>query len=591
MPFDGIFTYAVCRELSAALVGGRVDKVYQPEPEELVLTFRKDGSSKRLLLSACPDSARLQLSFSKPETPLQPPAFCMLIRKHFEDAKLLSVTQLGFDRIVRLDFEKMNEIGDLTRRSLVLEMMGKHSNLILVREDGRVLDAVRHVNPLMSSVRTMQPGVIYELPSHNHKADPLTVGTGEDFARLLCAETGPLGRALYAAFNGFCPQSSREVLCRAGIDERREVSELCREELDSLYAAFRSFLRELTEEPPRFTLYKEEGKITDYSVFPYTSMTGAETVAYPDAGTLLDAYFAGRTRITKLQQKAGDLSRLLGTNLDRARRKKALQEEQLLDSLDREDEKKLGDLITSNLYLLKEGMGRVTVTDYYADPPAEVEITLDRRLSPSENAQRHYDRYNKKKRTEGSVSVQLKETEAEIEYLESLLHALTLAECEADLENVRLELAEAGYLKSPGKKKKNLQASRPLSFRTSEGIEVLVGKNNLQNDLLTFKLSDPLDLWFHVKDAPGSHCVLRVAGLEKGLGYTEASIAEAARLCAAHSSLASAGGGKCAVDYTLRRYVKKPAGSRPGFVTYTHQSTVIAEAAAASEAAAGSAER
>lgn len=577
MPFDGTMTYALCREIDRALVGGRVDKIYQPENEEIVLCVRKDGKTRRLLLSASADSPHLALTEQKPETPLTPPSFCMLLRKHFEDARFLGITQIGFDRIVALDFEKLNEIGDLTRRRIVLEMMGKYSNMMIVREDGRILDAVRHVNPLMSSVRVVQPGQMYELPSHNHKANPLEEHSAEGLREKIAACAGPVVKALYTAYNGFCPLSAREILALAALDDRLTVDALTDEDYTKLYEGFALFMKKLCEEEPRFSLYSDEEKLLDYSAFPYVSMQGLKTRSFETGSALLDEFFAGRVRKTKLEQKAGDIAHLINTNLERAQRKAALQQDQLADAADREEDKHLGDLITANLYLLRDGMTRVTLTDYYKDPPEQEEICLDPRLTPAENAQHYYKRYNKKKRTEEAVTDQLNATRGEIDYLESLKKSLQLAECEADVESVRLELAEAGYLKAPGKKKKNLAASKPLSFRTSEGLEVLVGKNNLQNDFLTFKVAAPADTWFHVKNAPGSHTVLRTAGLVKGEDYTDKSIEEAATLCASYSSLSSAGGGRICVEYTLRKYIKKPAGSRPGFVTYTHQSALVVD--------------
>lgn len=577
MPFDGTMTYALCREIGRELFGGRVDKVYQPENEEIVLCIRKDGKTKRLLLSAAADSPHIALTEQKPETPLTPPSFCMLMRKHFEDARFLGITQIGFDRIVALDFEKLNEIGDLTRRRIVLEMMGKYSNMMIVREDGRILDAVRHVNPLMSSVRVVQPGQMYELPSHNHKADPLEEQSAEGLKEKLSACVGPVRKALYTAYNGFCPASAGEILALSGLDDRLTVDAMRDDDYARLYEGFSLFLTKLCDEPPAFSLYVDDGKYLDYSAFPYLSMQGPEMRSFDTGSALLDEYFAGRIKKTKLEQKAGDIAHLITTNLDRARRKLALQQEQLAEARDRENDKHLGDLITANLYLLRDGMTRVTLTDYYKDPPEQEEVCLDPHLSPAENAQHYYKRYNKKKRTEEAVTDQLNATAGEIGYLESLQNSLALAECEADVESVRLELAEAGYLKAPGKKKKNLAASKPLSFRTSEGLEVLVGKNNLQNDFLTFKVAQPFDTWFHVKNAPGSHTVLKTAGLIKDADYTDKSIEEAAKLCAAYSSLSTAGGGRICVEYTLRKYVKKPAGSRPGFVTYTHQSALIAD--------------
>ena len=329
-------------------------------------------------------------------------------------------------------------------------------------------------------------------------------------------------------------------------------------------------------------LYRREDQPADFSVFPYESLAGLCAEGFADLWTLLDSFYRLRDVRDKIKQKAQDLHHLLSTNLDRARRKEALQLQQLADTEDRELDRIRGELLTANLYRITEAMTSVRLENYYEEGSPQIEIPLDPSLSPSQNAQRYYRRYNKKKRTEQALTQQLSSTREEIRYLESIEDALALADCEKDLEDLRAELHQTGYIRRTRRAAKNLSASRPLTFTTSEGMEVLVGKNNIQNDALTFKTSDPYDLWLHVKDIPGSHVILRIAGKIQGQDYTEQSILEAARLAARHSK--GAGGTKVPVDYTLRRYVKKPAGAKPGFVIYTHQTTLYVEAEGPAEA-------
>ncbi len=572
MPFDGTVVCAVCDQLRRELLGSRIDKIYQPEAEEIVLTLRSQGRAVRLLLTASASHARLQLTQSKPETPLSPPMFCMLFRKYFGGGKLVALEQENFDRVVRLDFEVRNELGDLCQRRVILEMMGKHSNLILVDETGRIIDAVRHVTPLMSSVRFVQPGLPYTAPCHTHKKNPLTETSPAAFREALAAYPGPVGKALYQAYNGFCSFSAREVLCRADLEERATLDRLSPDDFSRLFDSFSRFLTQLTATPAAPVLYLANDQPLDFSAFPYVCMTGVSQQAFDSFWPLLDLFYQRSDTQDKLRQKSQDLHHLLTTNLDRAHRKEALQLQQLKDTEDREADRICGDLLTANLYRLTPGITTARLENYYETDAPLLEIALDPTLTPSQNAQRYYRRYNKKKRTEEATVQQLQATREEIRYLESVQDALALADCEKDLEDLRLELHETGYLRlrrrSGGK---NLAVSRPLSFRTSEGIEVLVGKNNIQNDLLTFKMADPEDLWFHVKDMPGSHVVLRIAGKVPDKDYTNRSLQEAAELAARHSKAAA--GSKVPVDYTRRRYVKKPSGAKPGFVIYTHQTT------------------
>ena len=587
MPFDGITTYRLVNECGRLLVGGRIDKIYQPEADEIVLNIRSMGKLFHLLLSADPSHARFQLTENKPETPLTPPAFCMVFRKHFSGNKILNVRQHHFDRILEVETEGLNEMGDLVQRKILLEIMGKHSNLMLVDENGRILDSIRHVNPLMSSVRQVGPGLIYELPTHNHKSDPTQPLSEEEFDETISAAPGPVLTALYQTFNGLSPFAASEIIARASqsvpIPEKERYEALSFEAKQALKAAFDSFIAEVLEADGPCLLYREpSGKMRDFSIVPYVSMDDVEAEAFDSLSALLDVFCARSDTVDKMRQKSQDLRHLVNTNLDRARRKDILQKKQLEDTKGREADRVRGNLITANVYQLKKGMTKAELPNYYEEGMPLMEIRLDENLTPAQNAQRYYARYNKQKRTEEALSVQIVQTEEEIEYLESILAAIELADCERDIEDIREELHEAGYVRKTQGKKKNLAKSKPIAFTTSEGVHGLIGKNNIQNDQLTFKTAMPNDEWFHVKDLPGSHVILQVASLEKGRDYTDQSLLEAAIMAAAHSS--AKGGNNVPVDHTRRVFVKKPAGSKPGFVRYTHPETIFVKASWIEEA-------
>lgn len=593
MPFDGFTTGALVRELERELLGGRIDKIYQPESDEIVLNVRSLGKMKHLLLSANPSHARFQLTETKTETPLTPPGFCMACRKHFSGGKIIAVKQHHFDRILELDVETLNDLGDLVVKKMILEIMGKHSNLILVDDRERILECVRHVSPFMSSVRAVQPGMDYQLPSHNHKADPRNY-LSEDTASLeqmLSAYSGELLTAFYQVFNGFSPFASREVICLANealapekpqdaVNEKDLYQRLSEKQKEAIKKSFVSFVKAMTsgEQEGPYYLYREaSGKTVEFSLIPYHSMAGVQTETFDELSPLLDVFYARTDTADKMRQKSQDLRHLVTNNLDRARKKEYLQRKQLDDTKDREKDRIAGDLITANVWRLSKGMSVAELPNYYEEGEPLVKIRMDVNLTPSQNAQKYYARYNKQKRTEEALSVQIIQTMEEISYLESIITAIDLSDCERDIEDIRLELHEAGYIrKAADKKKKNLAKSKPLSFVTSEGVQGYIGKNNIQNDQLTFKMADQDDEWFHVKDMPGSHVILKVAGLKKGEDYTELSFLEAAVQAAVHSK--GAGSMSVPVDHARRVFVKKPAGAKPGFVRYTHQQTILADA-------------
>ncbi len=576
MAFDGITTRKVVEELAGRIVGCRVDKIYQPESDAVVLALRKTGETCRLLMSAQADSARLYLTMEKPETPLEPPTFCMLFRKHFGAGKVVSVGQVGFDRIVDIAVETYNELGDLCVKHIILEMMGRHSNLMLVDENGRIIDCVHHVGQGMSHFRAVLPGLPYEHPSHNHRANPLETADLAAFAGAFAgAEAKTLERAFGQAFDGISPFAAREICFRAHLSERETFGRLGEGERDRLFGAFTGFFDEVKGGKTLPVIYLEGDRMVEYSMIRCRMMEGTDTLEFDTPSMLLDAFYVPQDGKNRLKQRSQDLHKLLRTHEERVQKKLALQEGQLKDAAGKEIYRHYGDLITAYIYLVKGGEEKLVCEDFYEDPPRPAEVPLDPHKTPSQNAQKYYNRYNKLKRTEEAVTVQIAETREEAAYLESMFRALEIADCEKDIENIRQELAANGYIRKSRGKKRNLRESRPLEYTTSEGLAVRVGKNNVQNDELTFRMATPFDLWLHVKDVPGSHVILFCGDRKKGENYTDKSIEEAAAIAAGHSSVS--GDTKVTVDYTERRYVKKPAGSKPGYVHYTHQKSIVVE--------------
>ena len=572
MAFDGITTFAICCELRQRLLGGRIDKIYQPETDEAVLSIRSLGQNYRLLLTCQAAHPRLHITEKKPETPLSPPMFCMLFRKHFSGGKIADIAQIDFDRIIEISVEVLNEMGDLCTKKIILEIMGKHSNLILTDENGRIIDAMRHVTEQMSKFRTVLPGLPYTHSHHNDKANPLLLHDEDSLFCLLEQNGTVLGKSFYQSLNGLCPFSAREICFRAGVSDKALLAELPAAAKQSVYAAFHQLFASVLDQAFSYRIYRESDVPCEFSVLPYFSMEAVSFQEYDTLSTLLDIFYAKQDVQNKILQKSQDLHKLIQTNLERARKKAGLQEQQMSDTKYRDQDRIFGELLTANIYQLKKGMTSISVANFYEEEASSVTIPLDSNLSPSQNAQRYFNRYNKQKRTEAALTEQLAQTYEEISYLDSILSALALADCEKDLEDIRLELHETGYIHKTRKSKKNLSTSKPLEFHTSEGLRVLIGKNNIQNDMLTFRTSSPYDYWFHVKDIPGSHTILFCAGLEFEKDYTMASILEAAALAAAHSKASA--GSNVPVDYALRKYVKKPSGSKPGFVIYTHQQTL-----------------
>ena len=555
MPFDGICLSGVVREVREAALGLRIEKVQQPARDQIILTFR---GNKKLLLCAGASQARMHLTGTARENPASPPMFCMLLRKHLGGGRLSGVDQPGLERMVSLTIDMVDEMGEPGRRRLVLECMGRHSNLILLDGQDRIIDCLRRVDMEMSEKRQVLPGLFYHLPPAQEKADPLEIGE-EDFGRLLAAappDTAP-GQFLLDRFFALSP-----LVCR-------EIGFLAGERLSGVKEAFFRWQEAVKQE--KFTPYllTKDGKPADFSYFPICQYgAGMEGTSWELFSPMLDAFFETREQLERVRQRGQDLQRAAVNARDRARRKLALQEKEYAQTQDREKLRLSGELITANLYRMEKGQRELRAENYYEEGCPEVKVPLDPLLTPQQNAAKYFKRYSKAKTAEKILTEQMAAARRERDWLESVLDELSRAETEQDFSDIRRELREAGYLKGQGTGKKEIRrgASRPRAFLSSGGFRILVGRSNTQNDQLT-KDAFASDYWFHTQRIHGSHVILCAQGREPD----QQSMTEAAMLAAWFSQ--GRDGSQVAVDYTQVRNVKKPRGARPGMVVYAPYQT------------------
>ena len=563
MPLDALCLTAVAGEVRAAVQGGKIDKIYQPTRDEVVLYIRGPAGNVRLLLSANPGHPRAHLTERNRENPEQPPMFCMLLRKHLQGARILELNQPPLERILDFRLETLDELGDRVERRLVLETMGRSANLLLLDGEGRIVDCTRRVDgDLARGQRQLLPGLFYRQPPAVDKLNPFTLSPEE--LRLVLAN--PLGKAwdklLLDSFTGLSPLVARELAFRAGDDSEKLAAEL--EKLG------------IAVEENYFTPYLlvREGKPVDFTFLPVLQY-GPETESIPreSFSALLDDFFSDRESAERVRQRGQDLVKSVTSARDRTARKLGNQARELEATKNRERLRELGDILTSNLHLMEKGMSTFRTMDFYDPEGGEVDIPLDPLLTPQQNAAKYYKEYNKAKTAEEMLTIQIEKGEKELEYLNSVLENIALAEGEKDLQEIRQELTETGYLRRPktAAKRAKRVSGKPMEFRSSAGLRISVGKNNSQNDLLTTKLAYKSDIWLHTQKIHGSHVILWLEG-----GEADArSLTEAAQLAAWFSQARD--GSKVPVDYTPVKYVKKPAGARPGMVVYTTYQTAVVE--------------
>ena len=548
MAYDGLMTGRVVSELQT-LVGGRINRVHQPYTLDLMFQIRSNRKSEQLLISANAMYARLQLTNTAIKNPQEPPMFCMMLRKHLEGGFITAIEQIGRDRIIVFSVKSRNELGDEEHKKLYIELMGRHSNVILTTEDGRILDSIKHLPPSQNTYRTIMPGSDYVLPPAQTKQDPLTE-RDEGFRRIDW-NAGQLDKQFVTTFSGLSPQIAKEIVFRAKLPNRASLAEAFDDVMTALDGPY--VYQQLANGKERFAPL----------VLTHGEIAAEET--YETSAEVLDRFYYEKANRDRVKQQAHDVERLLKTELEKNQLKRNRLNEDLAATGRAEELQKYGELLTTYLFQLEKGMRVATVVDYYDEDGATIEIPLDPLKTPNENAQRYYKRYNKLKVAKVEVQKQIELNDAEIAYLETLVAQLDVAS-PADIVEIREELADGGYLRQKRQKKKANPKISLEAYTSSTGTDFFVGKNNTQNDHLTFKFARRDEIWLHVKDIPGSHVIIRSDEPD------ETTLLEAATV-AAYFSKARASSG-VPVDYTKARFVKKPSGAKPGFVIYTDQQTV-----------------
>ena len=567
MAFDGIVVADLVHEFRNQLIGGRIAKIAQPETDELLLTIKTTDGQRRLLISADASLPLVYLTDANKPAPMTAPNFCMLLRKHIGGGRIVDIRQPKLERIIHFTIEHLDELGDLCRKELIVEIMGKHSNIIFCTSDGKIIDSIKHVPAQMSSVREVLPGREYFIPDTMHKADPLTVDA-DTFTGLLKEKPMPVSKAVYTSFTGISPVTAEEICHLAGVDSALPAKEYSEDILFHLYTQFTIYLSAIKE--GRFTpaIYYDGREPKEFAALPLDHLDGYECREYPSISEVLNTFYSTRSLLTRIRQKSADLRHIVQTALERNRKKYDLQLRQLKDTENREKFRIYGELINAYGYNVEEGARKLDALNYYTNKM--VSIPLDPTKTPQENAQRYFAKYNKQKRTFEALSELSKETLEDINYLESVQTALDIALTEEDLAQIREELAGAGYIRRRFTKKKVRIKNEPLHYISSDGYHIYVGKNNLQNEELTFHFASGNDWWFHAKQAPGSHVIVKSNGDE----LPDRTFEEAGRLAAYYSSMR--GSDKVEIDYVQKKHVKKPNGARPGFVVYyTNYSLVI----------------
>ena len=566
MPMDGLTVGFAARELNDTLSGGRIDRITQPERDTVVLVIRAGGANHRLLLCASPNNARCHLTTGTYSNPLEPPALCMLMRKQLAGARITEIRQIGGDRIVHVNMDAVNEFGDHVLRRLVLEIMGRHSNLLLLDENGRIVEATRHVNPEMSRVRQIQPGMTYLPPPAQDKLDPGTV-TGEmlyeriagDFPDGVTERT--FGKALGGIVTGLSRVSAEELACRGlqGGGGTDDLPDACMRTAD--------LLRRLPSMADARVLFGDDGEAEEVFAFPYLSARTDRQRAYRTLSEALDVYYGTRDTRERLNQRSASMIRMLKGQLDRCQRKLAIQLEELSSAERMEEYRRMGEAINATLYQLKKGMTEATLTDWNDPEGGTITVPLDIRLTPGQNAQKYFKKYQKARSAREIAAQQRDKTLAEIDYLESMLLDVDKCVGESELEEIRSELVRTGYMKkaTSRRQQRQLPQSKPYRYLSDDGIEIVIGKNAVQNDRITLS-AKPDEMWLHAREMPGSHVIICREG-----EIPLTTMKQAAMLAAWYSK--GQRSSTVPVDYTLRRYVKKPSGAAPGKVIYTHQKT------------------
>lgn len=573
MALDGLVIHCIVNELNKKLLGGKIDKVYQPENDEVVLHIRNNKENFKLVLSCSASNPRVYLANNyKKENPINAPMFCMLFRKYIQGGNIVNISQIGFERIIKISVESFDELKEKTTKDIIIEIMGRHSNIILTHSlDNKIIDSAKRIPPSVSRVRQILPGHNYVLPPEQDKLNPIDEVSLNLFVDTLTSFNGPIFKAIYSKFLGVSPVIAKEICFRANIDENTLIDEISSNDISKVYKEFHNLFKFINDNiyNPSMIIDESIDKVLDFSCINLSQFSNLSIINDDSISKILENYYATKDIKDRIHQRSSDLRKSISIKLDRLYNKLNKQEKELIESENAEIYKIKGELITSYIYMIEKGMESVEVANFYDPEYKNITISLNPNFTPSENAQKYFKKYNKMKTAKKEITSQIEITKEEINYLENIILSIENCENLAELMDIREELSKVGYLRAKNNSKKETKlTTKPHEFISSNGFKILVGKNNKQNDNLTLKIASNEDIWMHTKNIPGSHVIIKTEGKE----VPDETIFEGAMLAAFFSK--SKMSSQVPVDYTKKKNVKKPNGSKPGMVIYETNSTI-----------------
>lgn len=573
MALDGLVIHSIVDELHKKLLGGKIDKVYQPENDEVVLHIRNNKENFKLVLSCSASNPRVYLASDyKKENPINAPMFCMLFRKYIQGGNIVNVSQVDFERIIKISVESFDELKEKTTKDIIIEIMGRHSNIILTHSsNNKIIDSAKRIPPSVSRVRQILPGQTYVLPPKQDKLNPINEISLNTFVDTLSSFDGPIFKAIYSKFLGISSVIAKEICFRANIDENLLVSEISSDDISKIYREFHNLFKYIKDNiyNPCMVIDTSIDKVLDFSCINLSLFSNLSIINDDSISKILENYYATKDIKDRIHQRSSDLRKSISIKLDRLYNKLNKQEKELIESENADIYKIKGELITSYIYMIEKGMESVEVANFYDPEYKNIKISLNTNFTPSENAQKYFKKYNKLKTAKKEITSQMEITKEEIDYLENIMLSIENCENLAELMDIREELGKVGYLRSKNNSKKETKlTTKPHEFVSSNGFKILVGKNNKQNDHLTLKVASNEDIWMHTKNIPGSHVIIKTEGKE----VPDETIFEGAMLAAFFSK--SKMSSQVPVDYTKKKNVKKPNGAKPGMVIYDTNNTV-----------------
>ena len=573
MAFDGLVIHSLAHELTTKLVGGKIDRVHQPENDELVLYIRNNKENFKLVLSSSASNPRIYIANDyKKENPIKAPMFCMLFRKYIQGGIITEISQINFERIIKISVESFDELKEKTTKDIYIEIMGRHSNIILV-QNSKIIDSIKRIPPSVSRVRQLLPNMTYELPPAQDKINPIKGTSIKSFINILREFDGPIYKGIYSKFLGISPSVAKEICHRANLNPNDNGNDKTRDELSVLYRIFSDLFTNIKKDEynPCIVIDENVDKVIDFSCINLSYLDGNKFIKNDSISQIIEDYYKTKDFKERVHQRTADLRKSISIKLERLYHKQKKIEKELRDADNADEFKDKGELLTSYIYMIQKGMESVEVANFYDPNYSNIRIALNKNLTPSENAQKYFKKYNKLKTAKIELTSQIAICNEEIEYLENIMLGIENCENLEELDDIKDELIKLGYAKAPFryKAKKDIDpTTKPNQFTSSDGFKILVGKNNKQNDYLTLRIADPEDLWMHTKNIPGSHVIIKCAGKE----VPDNTLLEAATLAAYFSKARLSS--QVPVDYTMKKHVKKPSGSKPGMVIYETNSTI-----------------